>query len=75
MAAYRDSQLGVCIDISGPDGNVFAIMGAYKNYARQLKHSRQHQEKIIEEMMSGDYDNVLDIFERELGTVITLIGR
>lgn len=75
MAAYRDSKLGLCIDISGEDGNAYCLMGYYKNYAYQLDHSKEHINKTLEEMMSGDYENLLDIFERELGTVITLVGR
>ena len=75
MGAYRDSQLGVCIDISGPDGNAFAIMGHYKYYARQLGHGDSYIRATQERMMSTDYENLLDIFEEELGNVVTLIGR
>ena len=78
MGAYRDSQLGLCIDISGPDGNAFALMGHARNYLKQLGRDKAGAggiDEIIGEMMDGDYENLLDVFERYLGNVITLIGR
>lgn len=67
---YRDSQEGLCIDISGPDGNAFALMG----YARKLaKEIGLDASAITAEMMEGDYDNLLDVFEKHFGEVVTLI--
>lgn len=72
MSVYDDSALGLCLDITGPDGNAFVILGLASNYAKQLD---KDSEAILEEMRSDDYENLLDVFEREFGDVITLIGR
>lgn len=69
---YRDSQLGLCIDVSGPEGNAFSLMGQAKNLARQLGYSG---DAITAEMMSGDYDNLLSVFEKHFGSVVTLINK
>ena len=69
---YRDSQHGLTIDLSGPDGNAYALMGAARNLAQQLK---KDGEKITEEMMSGDYENLLAVFEKNFGHTVTLINR
>lgn len=50
------------IDLSGPDGNVFALIGIARNWAKQLDRDPS---KIAAEMMSGDYDKAVEIFERE----------
>ena len=69
---YRDSQHGLTIDLSGPEGNAFAVLGTAKNLAKQLD---KDWKQIQDEMTSGDYDNLLDVFEREFGSVVTLLNR
>ena len=69
---YRDSQHGLTIDLSGPEGNAFAVLGVAKNLAKQLD---KDWKQIQDEMSSGDYDNLLDVFEREFGSVVTLLNR
>ena len=60
------------IDLSGPDGNAFALMGHAKNLARQIGlDSRQ----ILKEMQSGDYDNLVNVFDKYFGSVVELTNR
>ena len=58
------------INISGPDGNAFALMGYAQTFAQQLGIDSK---PIIEEMMSGDYDNLLDVFRNNFGNVVELV--
>lgn len=58
------------IDLSGPDGNAFALMGIAKNLAKQLEISDING--ILDKMMGGDYDNLLEVFEDTFGHVVTL---
>lgn len=69
---YRDSQHGLTIDLAGPDGNAYALMGYAQSYARQLN---KDGEAITTEMMASDYIALLAVFEREFGSVITLINK
>ena len=50
----RKKRIGrrVVIDLTGPQGNAFALLGCATTYARQLELDA---EKIIAEMKSGDY--------------------
>lgn len=57
------------IDLTGEDGNAFALMGYAKKFARQLGVD---SEEIISNMMSGDYENLLEIFEENFGSFVTL---
>ena len=61
----------VTIDISGPDGNAFALIGHAKRFAKQLDLDFK---PIKDEMMSGDYDNLLKVFNKNFGNVVDLIG-
>ena len=57
------------IDLTGPDGNAFALMGHAKKYARQLEIDSK---PIIKDMMSGDYEHLLEVFEKHFGSFVTL---
>ncbi len=57
------------IDISGPMGNAFCLLGLASQYAKDLN---KDSEKIKEEMTSGDYENLLFVFEREFGDYVTI---
>jgi hypothetical protein len=59
----------ISIDLTGPDGNAFVLMGYAKRFARQLGVD---SEEIISNMMSGDYENLIEVFEENFGDFVTL---
>ena len=67
---YRDSKLGLCIDLQGPDGNVFCLIGCARQLAKQLE---KDPDAIANEMMSDDYDTAIKVFKREF-PVVTLLN-
>ena len=60
------------IDINGPDGNAFALMGYAKTICRQLD---MESKEVIEDIKSGDYEHLLDVFEKNFSAFVTLEGR
>ena len=60
----------IVIDLTGPDGNVFVLMGKAKQYAKQLDLDG---DKIINEMMSSDYENAVQVFDNNFGSFVTLL--
>ena len=57
------------IDLTGPDGNAFVLLGKAKNFAKQLELDG---DKIVDEMTSGDYENLLEVFDKYFGSFVTL---
>jgi len=57
------------IDITEPDGNAYALMAYAERFARQLGLD---SEKIIKEMMSSDYENLLQVFDSNFGSFVIL---
>ena len=57
------------IDLTGPDGNAFVLLGQAKRYAKQLD---MDFDLIKKEMISGDYENLINIFEKYFGSFVTL---
>ena len=62
------------IDLSGPDGNAFSLMARADDFLRQLGR-RDEFRAMRTDMMSGGYDNLLDIFEKNFGDYVTLINK
>jgi len=57
------------IDLSGPQGNAYFILGTAKNLAKQLGKDEQD---IYDRMTSGDYENLLKVFEEEFGDYVIM---
>ena len=57
------------IDLTGPEGNAFVLMGYAKNYAKQLG---MDVDSVITEMSSGDYENLIETFENYFGDFVIL---
>jgi 3-deoxy-D-arabino-heptulosonate 7-phosphate (DAHP) synthase len=62
----------VIIDLTGPDGNAFALMGYAKSFAKQLGWDKVAIQDMINEMMDGDYEQLLLIFDRHFGEFVIL---
>jgi hypothetical protein len=69
MIRKKQPQTEIVIDLTGPDGNAFVLMGYAKRLARQLGIDPQ---PIMEEMRSGDYENLLEVFDRNFGDFVIL---
>ena len=60
---------GIEIDLTGPQGNAFYLLGAAKNLAKQLDLDSN---QILNEMQSGDYENLIQVFDKNFGSFVTL---
>lgn len=59
----------VIIDLTGPDGNAFALMAYAQRFARQLGLDAK---QIVTEMRSGDYENLINVFDSYFGDYVIL---
>lgn len=70
MIRKKQPQSGpIIIDITGPDGNAYALMAYANRFAKQLG---MDSKSIIEEMKSGDYENLLQVFDKHFGDFVIL---
>ena len=60
---------GIEIDLTGPQGNAFFLLGTAVNLARQLGLS---SEKVCEEMKEKDYEHLVQTFDKYFGNIVTL---
>ena len=57
------------IDLTGPNGNAFYILGVAKNLCKQVGIDSK---PLLDEMMSGDYENLIEVFDKKFGSVVTM---
>ena len=71
MAIKDKSEMSreITIDLTGPEGNAFVLLGYAKRYAKQLELDGND---IIKDMTSGDYEHLVDVFDSYFGNFVTL---
>jgi len=60
------------IDLTGPQGNAFYLLGYASKALPQIGKTKEETDKIIEEMKASDYENLIAVFDRELGEYVDL---
>lgn len=63
----------IVIDLCGPEGNAFVLLGYAKNYAKQLGYSQEKINNLLGEMQSSDYENLIEVFDDHFGDFVTLL--
>jgi hypothetical protein len=69
MIKSKKESLGISIDLTGPDGNAFVLIGTASKLARQLGLDGK---AIQTEMMKGDYEHLVATFDKHFGHFVTL---
>ena len=60
------------IDLTGPEGNAFVLLGYARKFGKQLGYDEERIERITEEMTLTDYEGLLHTFDREFGSFVTM---
>lgn len=60
------------IDLTGPDGNAYALMAIARDLGRQLGYSQQRIDAIHKVMMLTNYEGLLHTFDVEFGHLVTM---
>ena len=68
MIRSKKAKTGpIVIDLTGPDGNAYALMGLADRLAKQLGFKSP-----TKEMMEGDYEHLLEVFDKNFGDFVIL---
>lgn len=69
IRAKSKNEGPIVLDLTGPDGNAYALMGYATRFAKQLGLDSA---AIIKEMTSGNYENLLNVFDSHFGDYVIL---
>jgi hypothetical protein len=64
------------IDLTGPDGNVFHLMGVAKTIGQLLNQRRGAEyldiPALLTDMLSNDYEHAINVMEKNFGHMIIM---
>ena len=70
MIRKKEERTGpIVIDLTGPDGNAYALMAYATKFAKQLGIDPK---PIIADMMSDNYEHLIDVFKKHFGEFVIL---
>ena len=70
MIRAKQERTGpIVVDLTGPDGNAFVLLAYAKSLSKQLN---MQYGPIADNMMSGDYEHLLEVFDEHFGDFVIL---
>jgi|TARA_B110000858_G_scaffold177105_1_gene211808 hypothetical protein len=72
MIRSKQPKSEIVIDLTGPQGNAFSLLALAKNFGKQLGMGESYIKEIQANMMSGDYENLIKVFDAEFGSIVIL---
>jgi hypothetical protein len=65
----QNNDTGYVLNLDGPEGNAFVLLGAASNLCRELDYNK---DEVMEDLQAGDYNHLLVTFEGYFGPFVTL---
>lgn len=72
MIVEKKKSKGIEIDLTGPQGNAFFLLGTASKLGRQLGWDKDEIEILLKQMRNGDYENLVNTFDKYFGNIVTL---
>ena len=69
MIVQKEMKSMIDIDLTGPQGNVFFLIGQGVTFCKQLKLD---EKEFMRKMMSSDYENSVRVFDEYFGHFVNL---
>jgi len=63
----------ITIDRESPQGNAFYILGVAQRLMKQKGYTVEEQEDVLNEMKSGDYEDLCSVFEQTFCDDVELV--
>ena len=57
------------IDLTGPEGNAYCLLSYARSWSKDLDID---PDKVLDEMMSSDYENLITVLDNYFGAFVTL---
>ena len=70
MIRDKKQQEEIVIDLTGPQGNAFFLLGYAKKLAKQLDF--EDVDGLLDEMREGDYEHLVQTFDEYFGDFVIL---
>ena len=68
----KDTTKKRVIDLTGPDGNAFYLIGTAMSLMKELDFTPEEADGVYKELKSGDYEHLIKTFDSWFGNFIDL---
>ena len=75
MAIRKPRRRKMEIDIDGPAGNCWFLLGTAEGFAEQIGWSKEYIQEMLTDMQSADYEHLIEVFDKHFGSFVDLIRR
>jgi hypothetical protein len=72
MIRAKKPEPHIVLDLTGPEGNAFYLIGVARKLATQFEYTKDKIESLTKDLMSGDYENLITRFDNEFGEYVIL---
>ena len=70
MIRDKKPQSEIVIDLTGPQGNAFFLLGYARKLAKQLDF--EDVDGLLDDMQSSDYEHLIQVFDEHFGDFVIL---
>lgn len=69
MIAKKENKSHIEVDLTGPQGNAYYLLGLASKLCQRFDLDK---DQVRKEMTRGDYENLVNVFDRYFGTIVIL---
>jgi len=73
MIKKKTERKEIVVDLTGPDGNAFVLLGIAERLGKQLEWKPEQIKAVSDNMRSGDYEHLVKVFDEAFGAFVTLL--
>ena len=72
MIVEKESTTEIIIDLTGPQGNAFYLLGTASKWCKQLGWDQEETDELLNDMKSSDYHHLVNAFDNAFGYFVIL---
>jgi alanine-alpha-ketoisovalerate/valine-pyruvate aminotransferase len=72
MIVEKESTTEIIIDLTGPQGNAFYLLGTASKWCKKLGYDQEETDELLNDMKSSDYHHLVNAFDNAFGHFVIL---
>ena len=72
MIRAKKPEPHIVLDLTGPEGNAFYLIGVARKLATQFEYTKDKIESLTKDLMSGSYEDLILKFDNEFEEYVIL---
>jgi len=73
MIKQKPKETTITLDLTGPQGNAFVLLGFAGRLARRVGYTDDQLSQMLGDMKAGDYEHLIQTFDKHFGSFVILL--